>query len=312
MKKVLKLMLLTLVSAICITGCGNSNVQNNNSSENTDKSVAEIEDEGNIKVYASICPLYDFAKEIAKDRADVELVIPIGQEPHDYEPENNEIQALENADVFIYNGAGLESWTDKVIKSLDNDGLVTIEASKGVNLLEDEEGTDPHTWLDPTNAVIEAQNICEGLKKADSENAEFYEMNFKALRSELEDLDVAYTETLKDTAKKDIIVSHEAFGYLCNAYGLNQKGIKGLNAESEPDAKTMANIIDFVRENDIKVIYTEDIIDTKVADTIAAETGAKTIFLNPIESFTDEEIENNDSYITIMQKNLKNLEEGLK
>lgn len=308
MKKNIKLVSLLLALVFVLVGCAK---KDNNLSENIDN----VEN-NKLNVYATVYPIYDFAKNIGGNKVDVKLIIPNGQEPHDYESSNKTIQDLEKADVFIYNGAGLESWSEKIIKSSNNNDLVIVEASNGVEILnETADGKkirDPHVWLDPKNALIESRNIKDAFIEKDPENKEYYESNFNEYANKLEELDGNFNEKLSNLENNTIIVSHEAFGYLCNAYNLNQIGIEGVNAESEPDAKTMARIVDLVRSEDIKVIFTEDIVDPKVAATIANEARIKTEFLNPLESLTEDEIENNDDYISIMQSNLIKLEEALK
>lgn len=303
MKRNFKLLSIFMLFTLILAGCGKNNVSEN---------IVEDED-GKIKVYASVYPLYDFAKNIGQDKINVELIVPNGQEPHDFEPDNKDIKNLENADLFIYNGAGLESWSDKIISSLDNKDLEVVLASKGANLLDAKNNTvDPHVWLDPKNAIIESENIKNALIKIDEENKDYYEENFKIYKEKLLSLDEEYNEKLLNLKNKTIVVSHEAFGYLCNAYGLEQIGIEGVNAESEPDAKTMAKIVEIVKEKNINRIFTEDIIDSKVAATIANEAKIKTEFLNPLESLTEDEISNDDDYLSIMKTNLMKLEEALK
>lgn len=309
MKKINKLILLLVVLSIGLVGC--KNTKNNNESLNN-TATSENKNE-KIKVYASIYPLYDFAKNIGKDKIDLNLLIPNGQEPHDFEPDNSDIKNLESADVFIYNGAGLESWSEKTIKSLNNKNLLSIVASDGVNISkEDSEGIDPHVWLDPKNAIIESENIKNVFIKADPENEEFYTNNFNEYKEKLQKLDSESSEKLKNIKDNKIVVSHSAYGYLTKAYNLEQIGIEGVNAEAEPDAKTMSEIVDFVKKNNIKVIFAEDIIDPKVADTIAKEARIKTEFLNPLESLTEEEVKNNEDYISIMTSNINKIYEALK
>lgn len=312
MKKINKLVLLLVVLSIGLVGCKNTkNTKNNNESLNN-TATSENKNE-KIKVYASIYPLYDFAKNIGKDKIDLNLLIPNGQEPHDFEPDNSDIKNLESADVFIYNGAGLESWSEKTIKSLNNKNLLSIVASDGVNISkEDSEGIDPHVWLDPKNAIIESENIKNVFIKADPENEEFYTNNFNEYKEKLQKLDSESSEKLKNIKDNKIVVSHSAYGYLTKAYNLEQIGIEGVNAEAEPDAKTMSEIVDFVKKNNIKVIFAEDIIDPKVADTIAKEARIKTEFLNPLESLTEEEVKNNEDYISIMTSNINKIYEALK
>lgn len=255
--------------------------------------------------------------------------------------------------MFIYNGAGLESWTDKVINSLSNKDLKVVEASKGVELIksdhdEDEEEheheevennknhdatnennnhvhedehdhedhqhgpMDPHVWISPKNAKIEMENIKNAFIELDKENADYYESNYEKYAKMLDELDAKYSESLNKLPNKTIVVSHEAYGYLCKEYGLTQIGIKGVNAETEPDAKKMAEIINYIKENKIKTIFTEELIDPKVSKIIADETGCEVKVLSPIEGLSEEEIKNNEEYFSIMDKNLENLVGALK
>lgn len=319
--KNLKKIIFCLAALILLAGCSKSESANkeNNTEDKNDK----------LKVYASVYPMYDFANKIAGDKMDVQLIVPQGVEPHEWEPDQDTIKNLEDADIFIYNGAGLESWTDKIINSLDNKNLVTLEASEGLEILksnhsheeehEDEEehehnhtGLDPHVWLSPINAKKELQNIKNTFVKVDPENKDYYENNYKEYSKKFDELDKKYRENLSNLKDNKIVVSHEAYGYLCKEYGLEQMGLQGVNAQTEPDAKKMAEIIDFIRNENVNTIFTEELIDSKVSEVIASETGAEVKVLSPVEGLSQEEIDNNEDYLSIMQTNLDNLVGALK
>ena len=347
MKNIKKIFFL-LAGILLFSGCSKA-VETKDAGKDTDNK------EG-LKVYASVYPIYDFAKKIAGDKLDVEMVMPQGTEPHGWEPDTKAIKNLENADLFIYNGAGLESWTDKVIDSLSNKDLKVVEASEGVELIksshdhEDEDHNheaaeenhdhnheaaennhnheaheedheheghhhgpmDPHVWISPKNAKIEMENIKNALVELDKENADYYESNYQKYAKMLDELDAKYSEKLSPLPNKTIVVSHEAYGYLCKDYNLTQIGIKGVNAETEPDAKKMAEIINYVKENKITTIFTEELIDPKVSKIIADETGCLVKVLSPIEGLSEEQIKNNEDYFSIMEENLENLVGALK
>ncbi|WP_019138344.1 metal ABC transporter substrate-binding protein [Peptoniphilus timonensis] len=348
MKNIKKILFL-LVGIVLLSACSKG--------VDTEDAKEEINTESDLKVYASVYPMYDFTKKIAGDKIDVEMIMPQGTEPHGWEPDSNAIKNLENADLFIYNGAGLESWTDKVIDSLSNKDLRVVEASKGVELIksnhnhEDEEHDhnhnheeavenhnqnheevvenhnheeehdheahhhgqmDPHVWISPKNAKIEMENIKDALAELDKENADYYESNYQKYAKMLDELDAKYIDNLNNLPNKTIVVSHEAYGYLCNDYSLTQIGIKGVNAETEPDAKKMAEIIKYIKENKITTIFTEELIDPKVSKIIAEETGCHVKVLSPIEGLSEEQIKNNEDYFSIMEKNLENLVGALK
>ena len=299
--------------------------------------------EQKLKVMASFYPMYDFAVKVGGDKVDVTNMVPAGTEPHDWEPAATDIKDLENADVFIYNGAGMEHWTEDVLNSLENKDLKVVEASKGLTLLEGKEEEaedseasdsassdssnsdssesdtsdsneivyDPHVWLSPLNAKAEMENIKDALVEADPDNKDYYETNFETYAEKFDQLDTDYKEGLANTKSKNLITSHEAFGYLCKAYGLNQVGIEGLSADSEPDAARMDEIIKFAKENDVKTIFFEELVSPKVSETIASEIDADTAVLNPLEGLSDEELANGEDYFSIMESNLKTLEDAL-
>lgn len=334
MKNIKKILFL-LVGIVLFSGCSKA--------ADTKNAAKEDENKEGLKVYASVYPMYDFAKKIAGDKLDVEMLMPQGTEPHGWEPDTDTIKNLENADMLIYNGAGLEDWTDKVIDSLSNKNLKVVEASEGVELIksshdheeeehdheaaeenknheaheEEHEGhnhgpMDPHVWTSPKNAKIEMENIKNAFCELDKENADYYESNYEKYAKMLDELDAKYSEKLSALPNKTIVVSHEAYGYLCKDYGLNQLGIKGVNAETEPDAKKMAEIINYVKENKITTIFTEELIDPKVSKIIADETGCVVKVLSPIEGLSEEQIKNKEDYFSIMEENLENLVGALK
>ena len=156
------------------------------------------------------------------------------------------------------------------------------------------------------------ENIKNAFAELDEENKDYYESNYEKYAKMLDELDAKYNDSLKDLPNKTIVVSHEAYGYLCKDYGLTQIGIKGVNAETEPDAKKMAEIINYIKENDIKTIFTEELIDPKVSKIIADETGCDVKVLSPIEGLSEEQIKNNEEYFSIMEQNLENLVGALK
>lgn len=245
--------------------------------------------DGRLRVLTSFYPMYDFACKIGGDCIDVTNMVPSGTEPHDWEPSTNDLKNLEKADVFIYNGADMEPWADDLLVSR-SDTLRVVEASENVELRttdgehehahEHEDADhhhgdfDPHVWLDPENAKIEMEAIRDALCAADPENSTVFQSNYEKYAAELDALDAEFREKLAPLPNRTIVVAHEAFGYLCDAYGLTQVGIEGLSPDSEPDPGRMAEVIDFVREHSISTIFFEELVSPKVAEAIASETGA--------------------------------------
>jgi zinc transport system substrate-binding protein len=296
-----RLILVLLAAALFLTGCAGASGIPASNEGNT----------GKLKIVTSFYPMYDFTMKIGGDRVETQNLAPSGVEPHEWEPSAADIVKVGQADIFIYNGMGMESWAEKVLASAQNKNLTAVTASDGISAQDGGGASDPHVWLNPAYAKTELQNIKNALSKADPKNAEYYTANFEKYASELDKLNGEYRQTLSSCSKKDIVVAHAAFGCLCSAYGLNQVAIEGLMAESEPDALRMAEIVDFVRKNGVKVIFSEELISPKVAQAIAAETGAVNDILNPLEGLSDKELAAGADYFSVMRQNLKALKNAL-
>jgi zinc transport system substrate-binding protein len=304
-KIIVRLCLIALLGSAVLSGCSS-------------KTGAD-EKKGNsskISVYTSFYAMYDFTSKIGGDKINLTNLVPAGTEPHDWEPTPADIANLEKADVFIFNGAGMEAWTEKVLKSLENKELVAVEASKDLKLLENADRDedlkyDPHVWLNPMLAKKEMEAIKNALVTADPANKDYYEKNFSDNAKKLDDLDKEFKEAAAKFTKKDIVVAHQAFGYICDAYGLKQVAIEGLSADAEPSPARMAEITEFAKENNVKYIFFEELISPKVAETIAAEVGAETEVLNPLEGLEDADIKAGKEYFSVMKENLEVLKKAL-
>ena len=261
--------------------------------------VTKKADSGRLQVTASFYPLYFFAKEITGDKADVYNLTPAGAEPHDYELTAGDRARIEDSELLILNGGKLEPWGDRVRTALT--GSRTRVVAVGGN------GADPHVWLDPRLAKIQARSILEALVAVDPTAEELFQNNFNLLEGKMDALDREYRATLTNCEKKDIITTHAAFGYLADEYGLNQIGISGLSPDEEPSSGRLVEIAEFVRKNNIKYIFFETLVSPKLAETIAHEVGAETLQLNPLEGISDADARNGKNYFTEMEKNLANL-----
>lgn len=262
---------------------------------------------GKVIVYTSFYPMYDFVKKIGGDKVEVTNMVPSGIEPHDWEPTPRDLANLSRAQVFFYNGGGMEGWVEKILSSLGNGKLVAVETSQGINYLP----SDPHTWLNPQNAKEQMEKIKDTLGRIDPANKDYYEKNYLANAKKLEQLDQEYKNALSKCKKKEIVVAHQAFGYLCQAYGLKQIAIEGLSADSEPTPAKMAQIAKFAKEHQIKYIFFEELISPKVAQAIAKKIGAKTQMLNPLEGLSDQEQKQGKEYFSVMRDNLVKLKKAL-
>lgn len=281
------------IALICIcTGCGEAAVESEKP-----------------QIYTSFYALCDFAKEIAGDKADIYNLVPAGAEPHDWEPTAKDMAKLNSADILFYNGLGMEAWIEKAQNSLSGSDVIFAELSEGVTT--NEESGDPHIWLDPENVKIMCQNVYNALCKADPDNQMFYAENLARYETELELLNEKYKEDLSLMTNRSIVVSHEAYSYMCNAYGLTQVPIDGIAADSEPSPAKVNELISYINENDIKYIFYEELVSQKVAQTIAEETNCKLIELNPFEGLSQEQIDSGENYISVMYSNLENIKTAL-
>ncbi len=277
-------------------------------------------------VYTSIYPLYDFTTKIGGNKVTVINIAPAGSEPHSYEPSSKLVAELSKATLFLYHGAGMEPYLDKLLNTLQGSPLLMIEASRGISLITHQDAThekehetdehyhgqtDPHTWLSPVCAQQLCQNILQALIQVDPANQDYYTENYHVVEKQLTELDQEYRQSLSNCKNKELVVTHEAFGYLCREYGLSQIAVMGLSAETEPTPGTLREVIDFVRAHKINYIFFEALYSPKVADTISRETSAKILVLNPFGSLSEKAIQNGEDYFSIMKENLTNLQKAL-
>ena len=285
MKNIL-LIIIILFSIITIT-C------NNNDNKNTS---------GKLQIYTSVYPIYDFTKKIGGEKITVYNMTKAGAEPHDFEITSKDMANLSKADLFIYNGGGMEHWVDAVKDVLQN--IKYIDSSSNIN---NQDNLDPHFWLSPKNAKIQMENIKNGLIEIDFENKDYYQSNYNLYANRLDELDNKIKISLSNIKNRNLVLTHPAFGHFCKEYSLNQIAI----ARDEADPKAMAEIITFIKNNDIKAIFYEEFSSSKLVDSIAKETQIKILTLNPIESLSEENIEAGEDYFSIMEKNLIYLLDGL-
>ncbi|OMF25463.1 metal ABC transporter solute-binding protein, Zn/Mn family [Paenibacillus sp. FSL H8-0259] len=283
--------------------------------------------EGKVNVITTFYPIYEFASEIGGEDINAINLLPVGVEPHDWTPRSQDIINTSKAQLFLYNGAGLEGWVPNFLKSLDSDSEAkAVEVSQGVDLImtDEEDGhdhghedegaehsdslhTDPHTWVSPKSALVMAKNIKESLQSVDPEHSAGYEARYQKLVERLSALDSKFTEELGKLPNKEIVVSHQAFSYLARDYGLSQHAIMGLSPDAEPRGQDLLDLAALVKEEGIRYIFFEELVSDKLAKTLASETGVSTMVLNPVEGLTEAQEKNGDNYFTLMEKNLQNL-----
>lgn len=280
--------------------------------------------DGQRTVLASFYPLEYVTARIAGDRATVQGLTPPGAEPHDLELSPKEVAEVSDADLLIYLG-GFQPSVDEAVTTQAAERGLDVASSAKLDLTGAEEegeehaaeeageehaepGRDPHFWLDPQRLTAVAGAISTRLTADDPAGAATYRQNLERLTADLTALDGEFRTGLATCASRNLVTSHQAFGYLAQRYDLHQVGISGLTPEQEPDAATIASVATFVRTNKVRTIYYETLVSPAVAETVARETGAKTAVLDPIEGLTEESA--GDDYLAVMRANLASLKAG--
>jgi zinc transport system substrate-binding protein len=269
--------------------------------------------DGKPLVVATFFPMYDFARQVAADRAQVISLVPPGVHGHDWEPSPQDVAQVRRARVFVYNGAGFEPWADKLIKEAAGSATVVVAASAGLTVASTgaDGGTDPHVWLDPMLAKGEVDAIRAALERSDSAGKSAYETKAAAYGARLADLDGRFAAGLRDCARREVVVSHAAFGYLTRRYRLEQIAVTGLAPQAEPSPAALAAIVRTARERRVTAIFLEPLVSPKLAETLAREVGVRLLTLDPIEGVTRKEAAEGIGYIELMGRNLQSLREGL-
>jgi zinc transport system substrate-binding protein len=285
-------------------------------------------------VVATLFPLYDFAKSVAGERAEVTLLLPPGAEPHGFEPKPADIVRLNKADVFLYTSPDMEPWAADILKGLQNRNIEVINTSQGVITGEGQEkkeqrrdlqdkhkhghpdhsgAADPHIWLDFSNAVRMVENIRDGLTKKDPEGKDVYEKNAASFIEQLKALDERFRKGLQACEKKVLVNGgHFAFDYMAKRYGFRYVSVYGVSPDAEPTATTLVKLTRLIRENHLGYIFHEELINPRVAETLARETGATLLKLNPADNLAKEQFDRGETFIALMDRNLESLKTGLK
>jgi zinc transport system substrate-binding protein len=275
-------------------------------------------DDRKLQLVASFYPLQWTAQQVAGDRGTVASLTKPGAEPHDLELSPRDVAAAADADLVIYLKGFQPAVDDAVGKEAGDHGF-DVSPAADLNLRytpiedgqqhADEKGaTDPHFWLDPIRLAAVAGAIAARLSQLDPTHANAYRANAATLTRTLRALDQDFTAGLAHCANPDLVTSHNAFGYLAQRYGMTQVGITGLTPEDEPKPGDLTAIAAFVEKHRVRTIYYETLVSPAIARTVAAETGAKTAVLDPIEGLTKDSQGSN--YVQVMRANLANLEQG--
>lgn len=274
-----------VASGLLLAGCGGSGT--------------EPTGDAGLPVIASHYPVEYLVEQVGGDLVDVETLTSPGTEPHDLELSPQQVGQVQQADAVFY----IEGFQPAVDQAIGEAEGTVVDLAAGLPLRA--EGTDPHTWLDPVLMRQMAGTVADTLAAADPANAQTYQTNKDTLDAQLVSLDREWSERTQNCQIRTMVVSHEAFGYLADQYGFDQKGIAGLSPDSEPSAAAIAELATFVRDNGVTTVYTETLVDPAVAQTVAAEAGARTATLDPLEGPPTD-----GDYLTAMRTNLDTVAEG--
>ena len=257
-----------------------------------------------LQIISSFYPLHEFSQIVGQEKVDAILLVPIGVEPHDWEPTIKDVQQMQKSDLIIINGIGFENWVDS-LRENNYQGKIIDTSDKILVKKLDDNSKDPHIWLNPVTVKTQVQNIANAFSDSDPENQQYYQSNAAKYIEQLDLLDVKIRNELSQ-CNNDFIAFHDAFSYFADEYDLNQHTIiSPNNSHGEATARTLENVISTANTLNIKVIFSEEAVDPKTSEIVANEIGGKVLILSPIEIASD------GNYISKMTENLKNLKVAL-
>jgi zinc transport system substrate-binding protein len=267
-------------------------------------------------VVASFAPLSEAVRNVGGDRVAVRDLTPPGVEPHDLEIAPDDMDRILDADLAVVLGGGFQPAVEEAVGRRDGPVLVVLDApgvasDDGVGKVNGV-GGDPHVWLDPTRMAKIVDAVAEALAEVDETGANVYRENADRYGRELRRLDAEIEVGLADCARRTVVTSHDAFGWLARRYDLKTIGVAGISPDAEPDPKRIADLADLAGREGVTTVFTETLVSPEIAQTLAREAGGlRTAVLNPFEGLTDDERAAGVSYTSVMRKNLAALRSGL-
>lgn len=310
-----KKIIVCLCVIMLLCGC---TLQNNTSKNNG----------GKINIVTTVFPLYDFARNVAGDKANTDMLVTFGADVHSYEPTPRDIIKIIDSDLFINLGSSVDEWTDKVTEAADGKSLNTLSAMDSVDIkdeeavegMEEERGhsehtpePDEHIWTSPKNAELIVKSICSALEKADPSNAGYYKKNAENYIYELNRLDGDIRSAVEGAKRKTVVFADRfPMRYFADEYGLEYfAAFPGCSSESEPSAATISFLIEKVKSEHIPVVFFTETSDGKVADTICEASGAEKLLFHSCHNITKQQFDGKATYISLMKQNLKALQTAL-
>ena len=290
--------------------------------------------EVNLTVFVSTFSLLEAGRAVAGNVIEVRSVVPVGSDPHMFSPNPSQVAELSKSALFIYNGAGFETWAENMKKTLplsvkvvDMSQFVTLQKNgEGYSVNHDEHahesehqdehehrhgGYDPHYWLDIDNMISMTRTLDREFSQLLPDKAERFHQNTAAYIAELEKLKGEFTQGLSECKNRILVSNHDAFGYLTRANKLETLSLIGLSSDEQPSAQTMAHVVETVKKHGIKTIFFEELVNDSLSRTIAKETGAVAESLQPLANISEDALESHQTYLSVMRENLKKLREAM-
>ncbi|GHU43205.1 high-affinity zinc uptake system binding-protein ZnuA [Spirochaetia bacterium] len=281
---------------------------------------------GKITVIATIFPIFDFVRAVAKDKVQLSMLLPPAQDSHSFEPTPKDIINIQNSDIFIYVGGESDQWVNRILESMDTNNITIIKLMDTVDVVEEEmvEGMeddaeetgityDEHVWTTPENAKLIVLAIADALCTADTANSDFYRQNRDDYTVQLDELSAEFQTVVNNAKRKTIVFGDRfPFQYFANRWGLIFfAAFPGCSTETEPSVRTVAFLIDKIKNEHIPVVFHIELSNERIADAIAEETGAEKLLLHACHNISKTDFENGITYIDFMRKNVDNLRKAL-
>lgn len=282
-----------------------------------------------LSVVCSIFAPYDFARQVAGDRADVKMLLPTGVESHSYEPTPRDIIELENSDIFFYVSEHTETWVTQITDAVENDSVKKIDIADELGIAindhdhdhhhgeehdeHDEGETDEHIWTNLETAAKMVDCIAKEMSEADPSNAGYYSGNAKNYSAEILKLGDEFSELVKSSKRKEIVSgSRFAMKNFTHEFGIEfTAAFDSCVDNTEPSATVMAHIIDKINTDKLPVIFYEELTEPKIARAVSIETGAKMLLLHSCHNISSDEMKRGETYLSLMRQNYNNLKEAL-
>lgn len=294
MKKFLLKASIILMLPIMLVGCGTQ----------SDKNINNEEEKVNVTV--SISPVKEFTELIGGDKVKVTSLIADNVEPHDVDLKPRDFEKLTKSELFIYNGLGMEDWLEQVKEQISEDKIKYVDTSENGNPIKTDGKTDPHQWLSLKEAINQCNNIKNALEEVDPENKTYYEENYEKVKTDFEELYNKYLPKFQSLEHKNFVTSHEAFGYLCRDFGLEQQALNDLFGEGELTAKKIEDLVKYCNDNGVTTIFSEEEDSQKEANTLAKEINGEVKPLYTLETKVE-----GKSYLEVMKINLEEIYDSM-